>query len=209
LPIIVAHRESIRKIAGEHLQTPHCCVGMFRLEGNSTSLRAEEKDSAPGERASSCKGRSDSTEGTVETDFKSEDKGADFNHPREVSNRVELSQPSSGSGKAAPAPSAAAAPRSAPTGQATAGRMSRVAAGSAAAGGIVRCGTKDPAGHKPDSARPLLGSDRPRAGAGIVRGEAKRADGTAGAGKLGRNEVLAQLRLITVLDRDGSTVPQK
>ena len=31
LNIIVGHRETVRKLAGAHLQTPYCCLGMFKV----------------------------------------------------------------------------------------------------------------------------------------------------------------------------------
>jgi hypothetical protein len=89
-------------------------------------------------------------------------------------------------------------------------------AGAAAAGGIARCGTRYPTEHKAESARPRPGPDRPRVGAGAsgLGAEAKllpnrSGGGSGGAAKADRDDIIRQLQLITVLDRDGSTVPQK
>lgn len=42
LNIIVAHRETIRKLAGSQIETPHCCIGVFNRhkarEGKSTGV---------------------------------------------------------------------------------------------------------------------------------------------------------------------------
>lgn len=31
IPIIVAHRETIRRLAGEHVLTPYCCIALYRF----------------------------------------------------------------------------------------------------------------------------------------------------------------------------------
>lgn len=36
--IVVGHRETIRKLVGEYLQTPYCCMGMFRIRNQPPPL---------------------------------------------------------------------------------------------------------------------------------------------------------------------------
>jgi hypothetical protein len=55
LPIIIAHRESVRKLAGEFKQTPYCCLGLFNLEGRGHSI-FEGKKSSDGDHAEAGQG---------------------------------------------------------------------------------------------------------------------------------------------------------
>lgn len=45
VPIIVGHRETIRKLAGKHMDTPYCCIGLFEfsLPSEETENRKETK----------------------------------------------------------------------------------------------------------------------------------------------------------------------
>ena len=47
LPIIVGHRESVRKLAGEYLQTPYCCIGVFEMEGRTNAGGSASTVGAP------------------------------------------------------------------------------------------------------------------------------------------------------------------
>ena len=42
--IVVAHRETVRKLAGEYLETPYCCLGMFAVEFPATECEGKSTD---------------------------------------------------------------------------------------------------------------------------------------------------------------------
>jgi len=42
--IVVAHRETVRKLAGEYMDTPYCCLGMFAIEYTASACASQTKD---------------------------------------------------------------------------------------------------------------------------------------------------------------------
>lgn len=45
LNILVAHRETVRKLAGRHLNTPYCCIGVFQMTPLDSSISSSSSSS--------------------------------------------------------------------------------------------------------------------------------------------------------------------